>query len=174
MDHKTPSSKMRGRRCHAAWRLQSFLRHAIIGKMTRRFQKTVWLAMPYLMSCWQKEICFFSNSQVLMEQIKSKSNKWWNLKWSLWSIGTFCTAWIEGFVTQKEALRRKAKIEILKKLDLKTRNRRFGESEWGLLGGSRDGNCSQRYPGLIRHHPGSIFIYKTIVLKENRWKSINI
>ena len=45
---------------------------------------------------------------------RSESTKWWILKWSLWPIQTFCTAWIEGFVTQKEGVGRNVKIDIFK------------------------------------------------------------
>ena len=39
---------------------------------------------------------------------------YWKPKWSVRSIGTFCTAWIEGFVTQKEGLGGKVKMDIFK------------------------------------------------------------
>ena len=39
---------------------------------------------------------------------------YWTPKWSVWSIGTFWTAWIWRFVTQKVGLGRKVKIDIFK------------------------------------------------------------
>ena len=76
-----------------------------------------------------------------------------------------------GICGSKRGFGTKSQNQYFQKCRLKIRNWWFWDSKWGLLGGSRDGNCSQIYPGLIRHHPGSIFIHKTIFLKENHPKS---
>ena len=44
-------------------------------------------------------------------------------------------------------------------------------SKWGVSGSFQRRKYSKIYSGLIRHHPGSILIYKIIVLKKNHRKS---
>ena len=51
---------------------------------------------------------------------------------------------------------------------------RFWDSKWGVSGSFQRRKYSKIYSGLIRHHPGSIFIYKIIFPKKNNRKSIKI
>ena len=57
------------------------------------------------------------------------------------------------------------------KWGLKMRKLRFWVSKWSLWGRFQRRKYSKIYPGLIPHHPGSRFIYKTHFLKKNHLKS---
>ena len=69
---------------------------------------------------------------------------------------------------------RKSKKWRFLKWSLKKWKWRFWDSKWGLLGCFQRQKYFKIYSGPIRHHPGSIFIYKIIFLNKNHWKSAKI
>ena len=74
----------------------------------------------------------------------------------------------------KSELGRKSKKWHFQKWSPKKWKLRFGDSKWGLLGRFQRRKYYRIYSGVIRHHPGSIFIYKIICLNKNHWKSAKI
>ena len=73
---------------------------------------------------------------------------------------------------EKSELGRKSKNGRFRKLGLREGKIEAWGSKWGLLGCFQSQAYPKIYSGLIRHHPGSIFIYKIIFLKKNHRKSI--
>ena len=75
---------------------------------------------------------------------------------------------------EKSELGRKGKKWHFRKLGLRGVKSEVWRSKWGVSGSFQRQKYSKIYSGLIRHHPGSIFIYKIIFPKKNNRKSIKI
>ena len=73
---------------------------------------------------------------------------------------------------EKSELGRKSKKWHFLKWGLEKWKWRFGGSKWDALGRFQMQTYSKIYSGPIRHHPGSIFIYKIIFPKKIHRKSI--
>ena len=71
----------------------------------------------------------------------------------------------------KSRIWRKSKNWHFQKWSLKRWKLRFWDSKWGLLCCFQRRKYSKIYSIPIRHHPGSIFIYKIIFSNKNHWKS---
>ena len=69
---------------------------------------------------------------------------------------------------------RKSKKWHFLKRSLKKWKSRFWDSKWSILGGLQRQKYFKIYSGVIRHHPGSISIYKIIFLNKNNRKSAKI
>ena len=103
-------------------------------------KSNIWLPMKSLFFTEISKSDFFSKSQILIEKNKSKSKKWWNRKWSVWSIGTFCTAWIWRFVEKTVSWGGKVKSDIFENWGWGRWKWRFGGQNWVFQGRSKDEN----------------------------------
>ena len=76
---------------------------------------------------------------------------------------------------EKSGIWRKRKKGCFQKWGLKKWKKvKVWDSKWGLLGRFQMEKYSKIYSGPNPHHPGSIFIYKIIILKKNHRKSTKI
>ena len=67
----------------------------------------------------------------------------------------------------KSELGRKSKQLRFRKFGLRGGQIQVWGSKWSLLNRFQRRKCSSIYSGLIRHHPGSIFIYKIMFVKKH-------